>query len=65
MSKEKYASSWYGDRQFAVMEIPYAEDIDFFIELLHSKGIHYDYRSLSDNGNHVLLIFKDNIEKSF
>ena len=62
MGKERYETSWYGDREFAVMEIPYAEDMDFFQKLMQNKGIHYDYRALSENGNHVLIVFKDNLE---
>lgn len=64
MSKERYISNWYENRQFAVIEVPCAEDMDFIQELFVSKGIHYDYRALSETGNHVLIIFKDNMDKT-
>lgn len=64
MIKERYASNWYGNRPFAVIEIPCAEDVDFFQELMRAKEIHYDYRALSENGNHVFVIFKDNMDKT-
>lgn len=59
MDKEKYATHWYDNRPFAVIEIPYAEDVDFVTELMTKNNIHYDYRSLSENGNNVIVVFKD------
>lgn len=59
--KDKYKTNWYYNREFIVIEIPNAKDIDFMQELLHTKGIHFDYRGLNENGNNIIIIFKDNI----
>ena len=59
MTKEQYNSSWYGGRNFMVVEIPFAEDANDFQKLLGDKNIHYDYRVNTNNGKNVYIVFKD------
>lgn len=64
MNKEKYKTSWYQNRNFVVVEIPFVEDIDFIQEIFNKKNIKYDYRGLSDNNNNVFILFKDNFQEA-
>lgn len=61
MTKENYDTYWYQGRKFAIIEIPYPKDCSFLQDLFAQKGINYDYRVNRDNGNNVLIVFKDNL----
>lgn len=64
MTKEDYNSGFYGDRDYIVVEIPYADDANVFQKLLCDRGIHYDYRVNRENGRNVYIIFKDNMKEN-
>ena len=56
-TKKRYDSNWYNNRKFIVVEISDLEDVELFENLIHKKGIHYDYRGISENGNNIFIIF--------